>query len=62
MEEIIRWFERFLEENKLTHVALHMSKEAFKEYIQPRLSDIWDWITDNWDDIWSNILSVFGLG
>ena len=60
MDDIIRWFTRFIEEGVLNDVAINFAQEAFKEYIKPKLADIWDWCTENWEDIWGTIISFFG--
>jgi len=60
MEEIIRWAQRFIEETGLEHHLIHVAEHAFKEWLMPRVSDIWDTICDSWSDIWSSILSFFG--
>jgi hypothetical protein len=58
MYDILRSAKRFYEENDLQKVAECVAEEAFKKYIQPKLQDIWDWITDNWDDIWDTVWTV----
>lgn len=55
LDDLIRALKEFFTGEEMRHMAGH----ALAHFIKEKISDLWDWAQDHWDDVMDAVSSLF---